>query len=93
MVIDSLARFWNESFNCFPLLSAASRSGVIWGACEAAAVFAGLKLQVARLAVIDLKLGADRQIESERQLHQHDRYVGVAGDADVDQHHQLSGFW
>ena len=61
------------------------------GAGIAAPRFAGLDLQVDRLAVIDLEFGAGRQIESERQLHERDRRVGIAGYANVDQHDQLSG--
>ena len=66
-------------------------SAASWSAAVAAAVFAGLDLQIGRLAVIDLKLGAGRQVQSERQLDQRDRGVGVAGHADVDEHDELPG--
>ena len=57
----------------------------------AAALLAGLDLQIDDLALVDLQLGAGRQVEPERQLHQRDRRAGVAGDADVDQHDELAG--
>ena len=87
----SLARFWNETFSCLPDFSAASRSAADRHVGVAAAVFAGLDLQVDGLAVVDLQLGAAGQIEPERQLHQRHRRAGVAGDTDVDQHDQLAG--
>jgi hypothetical protein len=59
IAITSLARFWNETFSCLPVFIAASifgwrdrRVGV------AAALLAGLDLQVRGLAVIDLQLRA-----------------------------------
>jgi hypothetical protein len=54
-------------------------------------LLAGLDLQIGDLAVIDLKPGARRQVQSERQLDDGDRLPGLAGDADVEQHDHLSG--
>ena len=60
MVMVSLARFWNDTFNCLPDFIAASMSGAIGAVGVAAARLAGLDLQVGDLAVIDLQFGARR---------------------------------
>ena len=59
--IVSLFMLWNDSFICLPDFSAASsRPGAAWW--RSSRVFAGLDLR-SILAVIDLQLGADRQVQ------------------------------
>jgi len=76
MVMVSLARFETTPSAAFPISGRQqARARSAWLGV-AAPVFAGLDLQVDRVAVIDLQFGAGRQVKSERQLHQRDRPHG-----------------